>query len=495
MLATRLDVALPTGRWIPGPGQCSHECWATPDRRPAFLGAQTGLMQAARWSGFAISPVSRCTECGLSSAVRNGGASRPFLATAGRDTVPNLMAKLVSAKCPHCGAPVKIPPDLEHVVCGYCHHSSSIQRGRPRPSPHHGPVIHVPPQRPWGPAAAVPAIVLGSLLVLGGVLGAVAKHPSLGLAGLRLDVHFSGQPFLFDVNGDGVTDLIGLSEYPAQSAWFAAYDGRDGKELWRTDTVTKEFAHMGFHALAGNLLVTTDNLGKVQTYQAKTGKPAWASLVSDEVNKMYLGDDFVRIHTRDNRFHFLSLATGQTLPDKSHIVASSIPQTRMHSGFGYYTADRIYFRNFGLTESIEGMRPERAVIPDKGKRALVLGAKSPGSSVPMIAAIEGDKVIWTSVVPAIDPLGTDTLSPTQMAALFGQRIAVPYRLKSSDGMRMAAFDTNTGKRLWDMPVHAKSASVSGIAMSGDSVFVATWRAIYVLRADTGELRFQIGKDL
>lgn len=401
------------------------------------------------------------------------------------------MAVLVSAKCPHCGAPVQVPPDVDHVICGYCRHGSSIQRGRPSSaSPQQGPVIHIP--RTPNPALAVYFVVLGSVLVLGAVLRAVMTRDGFGLSSLGSQVFFGDHPFLFDVNGDGIQDVVGMSELPTQSTWFAAYDGRDGKEIWRTDAITKDFAH-GFRGMAGELFVTVDNLGKVQAYNAKTGQPAWASLVSDEGRRMYLGDGFVRIQTQDDQSHDLALTTGQKLPERAAIPARSIPATRMHSGFGYRTVSRIDFRRLGLTESIEGMRPEIAVVLDTGKRAFVIGEKSSGTSVPMIAAVDGKEVIWTSIVPAVDPLSTSTFT-TQAAALFGNRIAIPYRLKSADGVRMAVFDTETGKRLWDVSVHGKAANMRGIAMSKESVFLATWSAVYALNADTGELRFRLGPE-
>lgn len=408
------------------------------------------------------------------------------------------MAKLVSAKCPHCGAPVQIPPDLDHVICGYCQHGSSIQRGRSVASPPQGPVIHVPTTS-WNPV--VFAIVGGTLLfgsAISALMAQLAK-PGLISGGIATagepSLYFSDIPFLFDVNGDGVIDVIGKSEIPAGATWIAAYDGRNGKELWRTSEISKEAAG-GLRGLASDVLVSVDELGKVQAYRAHNGQPAWASQLGEQARDICRGEGFVRIRTADNQQHSLSLATGQKLLNQADTPCRTIPITRSDTGIGYRVVSWTEFRKLGLpdTSSIPGMSAHRALVPDEGKRAFMLGSKSPGSSVAMIAAVEGKKVLWSSLVPGIDPLTTDVNVTTQIAAVSGSRVVVPYRLKTSNGVRMAAFDTNTGTRLWDVAVHDKSDTMNGIAATEQDVYFASWTALYVLRADTGELRFRVGKE-
>lgn len=416
------------------------------------------------------------------------------------------MAKLTASKCPHCGAPVNVAPDAEHVTCGYCHHSSSIQRGRPpRGSVQQGPVIHVSapsmPGHKWlGLAFLLP--ILGSLASVGvSLTRSFPSSPvgellhSLPGAAVLSNVGFSDQPLLFDVNEDGIMDILGKSDVPGAAAWIAAYDGRDGKELWRSAELTKEAAN-GIRGLSGDTLVSVDELGKVQAYNARTGQPAWAALLGEQARGMCHGEGFVRITTSDRKNHELSLTTGQALTGKTKAPCRSIPCSRTDGGHGYRIVGWSEFRGLGLLElrSIDGMANHRALVPDQGRRYFMLGSRSPGSQVAMVAGLEGKKVLWKTLVPAVDPLTTDVNVTTQIAAYSGDRIFIPYDLKGSKGVRMAAFDTNTGTRLWDVPVHDKSQVTAGIAATEKDVYFASWTALYALRADTGELRFRVGKE-
>jgi len=124
----------------------------------------------------------------------------------------------------------------------------------------------------------------------------------------------------------------------------------------------------------------------------------------------------------------------------------------------------------------------------------MLGAPSSGSRVPMVTAVEGKKVLWKSAVPAVDPLTTSVNVTTQVAAYANGRLVVPYELKGNKGVRMAAFDARSGTRLWDVPVHDGTPVSHGIALTDHDVYYATWTAVFVLKADTGELRWRQGID-
>lgn len=406
------------------------------------------------------------------------------------------MAKLVSAKCPICGAPVDVAHGVLEVSCPYCHHTSAVERGTATREAKQGPVIYVAPQRS---SALTLFVIAGSLLLVGGTVASVVSKVSgaLGAAGTAgRDLIFSDPPLLFDVNADGVIDVIGKTEIAGGATWIAAYDGRDGKELWRTSNLSED-ASRGVRGLAGDTVLSVDTLGKVQAYRANNGQPAWASLLGEEARAMCQGDGFVRIRTSDDKDHDLSLVTGQKLSDKSNSPCRTAPGTQMDSGIGYRLVGWGKFRDLGLPHlsDIPGMSAHRALVPDEGKRAFMLGTKTPGSQVAMVAAVEGKKLLWSTLVPGIDPMTTDVNVTTQIVAISGERLVVPYRLKASVGVRMAAFDTKTGNRLWDVPVHNHSNTMSGIAMTDKDVYFASWTALYVMRADTGEIRFRVGKEI
>jgi len=102
-----------------------------------------------------------------------------------------VVARLVAATCPKCGAGVRIDPDHETVTCAYCGVSSFIQTRRRAPTEQairaHQPIIHLE-----NTARRISGCV--SALISVGVLGAVG----VALAGVfasnlpRLAQHFLG---------------------------------------------------------------------------------------------------------------------------------------------------------------------------------------------------------------------------------------------------------------------------------------------------------------
>jgi outer membrane protein assembly factor BamB len=135
-----------------------------------------------------------------------------------------------------------------------------------------------------------------------------------------------------------------------------------------------------------------------------------------------------------------------------------------------------------------------AIIPSGPGPRFLLGGRSKGSQVGMVAAVDKKKVLWKMMVPGVDPL---TTRPTGVdaGAYEGGFLVVPYDMKDhKDGTRLACFEAGTGKRLWDVQVHKKSQVSSGISISANDVFFASWTALYVFSLKTGQLRYMIGTE-
>lgn len=423
------------------------------------------------------------------------------------------MAKLVSAVCPHCGAPVHIPPAVDHVTCQYCKNSAFIQRDRNVTPPPSEAVIVVKPTTALPPIVFAVGLSMLGLLSTGVILATtkastdVAKE-SIGsaLSGIVSNAtgaattprfNFSDQPMPFDVNGDGTLDIVGLSKTPGGAAWLAAYDGRDGKELWRSASLDKGQENSpALRSLVGEYVIVVDDLGKIQAYRAKNGEPAWAALLGERAQRTCRGDGFVRITAADRTEHDFDLATGHKRKSEAKAPCESVPSSRSDDGRGFRIVSWSNFDELGLPglHADRDMAAHRALVTSDREVDFLLGSKASGSSVAMIAAVKNRKVVWKDVVPGVDPLTTKVNVTTQIAAFANGRVVVPYSLNQSNGVRMAAFDAESGKRLWDVPVHDKSQVASGIQMSNDAVYYASWTALYVLEAATGKLRFRAGTE-
>ncbi|MEB2313682.1 MAG: PQQ-binding-like beta-propeller repeat protein [Sorangiineae bacterium] len=429
------------------------------------------------------------------------------------------MSDLQAFTCPTCGAPLTVPPEATQVTCPYCQGTHATPR-RVAPPPPQQVVVQFG-QSPMGAqdfqqltVAATGRLrwlplmfilpVLGTLAAVGASVFHAARSTGGGfsvpsLSGMVEATSFNDRPFLFDVNGDGVMDVIGKTSPRGKpdSGWIAAYDGTAGKELWRSSAITKEAADsMAVRLLAGDVFITVDALGKLQAYQAKNGQPAWAGLVTDQARSACAGDGFVRITTSDESAHDFSLASGQKLTDRAKAPCRPVHTSHDDGGPGYRILGWSEYERLGLPElhAIKGMSAHRALVLDGGKRAFMLGSRSPGTGVSMVAAVDGKKILWQTVVPGVDPLTTDVNVLTQIATFAGNKLFVPYNLKGNKGVRMVALDASTGSRLWDIEIHATTQVQTGVAATANEVYFASWTALYSFRADTGAKRFMIGHE-
>lgn len=428
------------------------------------------------------------------------------------------MARLIDIKCPKCSAPLPIDADAQTVTCKYCGGTSAIERpGRPVHAQPGQPVVHVPAA---GARAGVAMSVGAGVMVLIGASTAAtlatrsASSPpgSAGSAGAsgpaasiaqalgvapKVNFRFNDHPMLADINGDGAPDVLGrVSEYNV-GAWIGAFDGTTGAELWRSELLTKDASEGDtMRGVAHGRVLSVDALGKVQAYDLKTGGPAWSSLLGEKARQICEADGVIVIETADEARHGLDpvagkrsdVAKGTACKPVFSSDRDSFPDYRI---IGWWDLEK--HRLPGLHDT-DGISAHRALVPTGPGPRFLLGGKSKGTSVAMVAAI-GDKKkkLWMDVVPGVDPLTTDVNVTTQEAAYTDGVLVVPYEMKDHDaGTRMAAFDANTGARLWDKQVFPKDQVSSGMAISKDRVFYSSWSQVVVLSLKTGEPEFTIG---
>lgn len=426
------------------------------------------------------------------------------------------MARLVSLACPHCGAPLKLPEGADEAVCAYCSHTVLVHRPGQPARVAKNQDVHVV-ELSGAPLASV-GRGLFIAFAIGGVLFAIgigALVFSLTNAAASLDLsktgnlaslaqvaqprfHFSDHPFLFDVNGDGKLDVLGKNNAPGGASWLAAFDGTTGAQLWKSAELSSDASEAGaFRMLASGVLISVDALGKLQAYDAKTGQPAWAGLLGETARHACAGDGFVRIEKSDRTATTLDPATGRSREIQKDTPCKSVPTSRKESNFGQRLVGWSDFRELGLPElhKLPGIAAHRALVLDDEPLAFELGSKEGGTQVAKVAAVRGKEVLWSDLVPGVDPLSTDVNVTTQIAAYASGRLAIPYHMrKSEDGVRLAAFDARSGQRLWDVEVHKKTQVDGGIAMTDDTIFYGSWTALYALDAKTGQRRFVIGNE-
>jgi len=73
-------------------------------------------------------------------------------------------------------------------------------------------------------------------------------------------------------------------------------------------------------------------------------------------------------------------------------------------------------------------------------------------------------------------------------------VVIPYNNKKSEGVRMAAFDTKNGVRVWDVEVHTTTQVESGITIEAGRIYYTSWTALYALSLADGKRLFMIGHE-
>ncbi|WP_437637481.1 outer membrane protein assembly factor BamB family protein [Sorangium sp. So ce854] len=415
------------------------------------------------------------------------------------------MARIVDPRCPRCGAPLPVQPGMDAVTCQYCGARSLIDRGRKpttAPIPQGMHVVRVAP--PSSNAAFTVAGAVAGMTVIGGIAGFLALGPSGGagagarpLLGVGPSAYFGDRPMIADVNGDGAPDVIGKSSIPAREEWIGAYDGRDGKPLWKTAVLAKDATtHEAKRAVVLGRVISVDALGKAQAYDLRTGKPSWSAPLGEKARRICQGDGVIVVETVDDAKHGLDPASGARRALAKDAACTPVPSSNEGEAPGYQIVSWSRFEALGLPRAsgIEGMSADRALVPSGPGPRFLLGRRNKGSSVGMVAAVEKTKVLWKTVVPGVDPL-TTRASGVDEAAYEGGLLVVPYDMKDhGEGTRLACFDGATGKRLWDVQIHKRSQVSYGLSTSANDVFYATWTSLYVFSLKTGELRYTIGTE-
>lgn len=410
------------------------------------------------------------------------------------------------------------------VLCAYCRHTSVLERpNQPRANVSPSVDVHtirIPSHAPRFLGAAI----VGTLVVLltsgfvayqvvrdvGGQESVLGMLPSArqfieravgGTGGATSSTfaafQFSDQPQLLDIDGDSRPEIIGLSKLPGGPAWIGAYDGATLAEIWRTELLGEDASGGDSRrAVVGDFVLSSDALGKLQAYHAKTGQPAWAALIGERVREYCAGEAFVRVLATDGKAHDLALDTGKRLAPAPTGECIPVLGTRSTKGPRTALVGWSEFDEYGLPSlhGVEGISAHRALVVAGTKRAFLLGSKAQGTSYPMVAAVEGKEVLWMDAVAGVDPMKSEGNVTTQLAALSGDKLAIPYEVRGSEGMRMALFDAVSGKRLWDQPIHQRSQVETGIVMTGDTIYYASWTAVYLLDVATGARRGLLGTE-
>jgi hypothetical protein len=199
-------------------------------------------------------------------------------------------------------------------------------------------------------------------------------------------------------------------------------------------------------------------------------------------------------------------------------------------------------RDLVVKDQVEGMTSQEALYYVPGDVALGLGYKKPGSQVPMVVAYRwpattieqkrteveqlrmammesqgdrnarfaamkahqkareelremeearGPQVLWSAVVPGVDPLTVRLSAPDpEHVAINAEHAAVVYETRDTHRFRVTAFRMTDGTRLWDVALPG-DRPMSSVAASPTHVLVSRWDGVTAIDFATGERSFTI----
>jgi len=434
--------------------------------------------------------------------------------------------------CPRCGASVPVAGQGT-VTCGYCGNSFS-----PRAPGSGGPPLGCL----LGGVGLLVVIIAGvgaAFVALGGEKSMQAPTSATSASPVpdkpvaptaqapsKQDppsLENRVRPLAADLNGDGMADVVvaaSLREDKGMSRRYLALDGLSGARLWQTDDLGSDLFSANAVLEHGRFMIVNRS-GKVRGFDGKSGLSQWEQSLGERVTAVCRAREpaSVRFQTADGRTVAIDTGTGKATAIAGKPACERLV-TSQEDRFGRDPADRsdsrapagvksvvcgslrvMGDRNFSLPEQCKAQfRIDPDSIPGMSARSLwqheggvlVFGSKRPGTRVPMVGFFKGGRLVWSSEVPAKDPLEAREGAPDQVA-LAGGRLVVGYEPQSGDKPAgVTAFDVATGARLWHVALPGKLRSISGLGVAGGGVFVSAGDNLVALSLVDGKQRFIVG---
>jgi len=474
------------------------------------------------------------------------------------------MAKAVDLKCPECGARIHTPPQGDVATCDYCGTKTQVQRRE-------GVFerkVHLPPQVAVHvqnlPVAIqthtkrfvvfMLVLTIGLPIAITGMVGflvcnqkkkvarTIAAAKAKSQARHSWSVH-SAVPMLADVNGDGVTDIIGRIRYfrKAPNLVYAAVDAKTGAHIWESAAMADKNLSQSRGAIVGGRLLLADALGAITAFNLKDGKELWKAPLGERVDSICGGPSGTAlVRLKDKRTKQVSVKDGG-VTDVTDPVCKWVPTDRDDAPpEGIHFPTKSPSSGGKKVSALPGMSVGKVWERSADGAMFALGTRKPGTRVPMIARFKmNDKLpekpprfrrngmsraeyrearrahskkmrayytalresrgttLWKADVPGVNALKASTGAPEHIGV--GQTILlVPYSLRSGPiRTRVAAFAIADGKRLWDVSVPKGgpgSNRIEHLGMSKTHAFVSYGSNLAVLQLADGKLMFSLGRE-
>ncbi|MBU8898083.1 PQQ-binding-like beta-propeller repeat protein [Corallococcus sp. M34] len=433
--------------------------------------------------------------------------------------MPSLGAR--AARCPSCKAPFSLVAGQTLYTCGYCGASIDLNG-----APAQAPLRPTQASASGSASAAMPVMVITALVCI--VLGVGVsvfllldsgspppraapprvvtqpRPPPAPLPAENIHWNASDGPVVMDLNGDGTDDIIGhVSAISLQAGGtsrelVAAFDGKTFAKLWEVapEGPASDAQMRTWVAKQAGRLVMTEP-GAVRILEPATGRNLGRVPLSDKPS--YLCVPVGNLHSvwvevEDGQHLEFDVQSGTSRPAlKPPPSCAARPLSEQTCSMFRPRALPTRCEEPRRVPAIAGFTPR--MLYRVGDLRLVIGVRSPGTSVPMAAVFEerGTKPLWHGLVADMDPLRlaedvSEAVEVTPDAVYLG------YGLKEG-GMRLTRRDIRTGAVVWDVPIPGSKdgSPPSALWLLGGRMYVPHWTWLDVFDIQTGQLLGRIGK--
>jgi hypothetical protein len=306
-------------------------------------------------------------------------------------------------------------------------------------------------------------------------------------------------PLVHDVNRDGVFDIVGSVRTinPNDTIQLAAFDGRDGTNLWRTEAIGRASeVDVSKLEIVGDSLLYPQAQGGLRAFAVLDGTARFNIRLSENIERFCGAPQpgFAIVETKDRQHHRLSLANGAT--QNLEAAHSCQPIERLVPALEV-TRDAPT-----IGDDLEGIASHRTIRLPGSSVLLALGNKAPGTAIPNLAAFRwptrtkkrtpSPEMLWITDVPGVDPLSAKPERvEIQNISLEGDVLAVAYAVQGvSHRYRVTAVSLASGKHRWDT-ANDDDSPLSGVVTTPHHVLVSRWGGLFAFDRETGTLAYKI----
>lgn len=309
---------------------------------------------------------------------------------------------------------------------------------------------------------------------------------------------WSEAPMVASANGDGSADVIvrySVYETGKSRAYLGCFDGTTFRRLWRIGPLGELGTETTYTkvAVAGNRVLVVDSRANLAFYDVTNGTEKGRVKLTDRAKRIVVGpggsEAFIEVNDKQDVVIDVKAGTSKTSPTLPKWMPAKLPFPDS------FDCD-IHFRNSWAKATCISRKQVPRVAGFEAQNGLVegdfgvgLGKKTPGTGTPTLVGFDPDdkKVRWT-VPLAADGLSIKEGAP-RVADLVAGRVVVAYG-PTSGNSKVAAFDAQSGKRLWENTTTTSADPL--FTVTSDRVYVAMSPSLRVYDAKTGALVGTVG---